>query len=250
MKWVKDLDRELGTDLHKTDKPDKPKVLREYSIQRETFSFGAKPASTNRRNPGALSGVRFTLNIFRSDLMKAIAKHLIDQKSKTIRIGKQKCIVSQVLYNDVDLIDLIADARALQQVRLSFKTPTAFKQMGTSRYCTTPVPEKIFGKLIKQGNRVNDDLHQCPEELYEWLASHVAVTRTHLYHKKWLMGKGSLRFHGFTGDVEMKVLVDHEPFQKWMHTLLCFGEMSNTGSGRTAGFGSYQVKAFDRNDKH
>lgn len=238
MSWVKQLDAELGHDLHKTDRADAPKVLREYSIQRETFSLG-------HRGIGGVSGVRFTLNVFRSDMMQTVLKFLMKRKSTSVRLGKQICIITKIEYKEIDLVDFIANAKPVREIGLNFKTPTAFKQMGTSRYCTTPIPEKIFGNLIKQWNRVTDEVHQCPDELYGWIESHVAVTKTKLYHKKWLMGKGNHRFQGFTGFVAMKILVEHEPFQKWIHTLLKFGELSNTGSGRTSGFGRFNVQSED-----
>ncbi|MBD3353037.1 MAG: CRISPR system precrRNA processing endoribonuclease RAMP protein Cas6 [Candidatus Lokiarchaeota archaeon] len=239
MRWIAEVNRSLGNELHKTDQKGGKKTIRKYSIYHK---FNAAITNNANTKPNSAGGVRFILNIFSGEMIDALIDYVMKKNTSTVQLGPQKCIISKIEVKQIDPHEIVRSAQPLNRIELMFRSPTAFKQMGTNKYLFTPVAEKIYGNLAKQWNNLYEDTSfPCPDDFYDWVVGNVHVQKTDLSIRSWKMGKGKHRFKGFKGWVLMDISDDDGKMSEWVHILSKFGELSNTGSGRTAGFGHFDI---------
>lgn len=245
MDWISSVNDTLGDDLHRTDKKGESKVLREYSLFHEPIKI-----SKSHISQGIYQGVRFYLNIFKSELTKAVLDYLMKQQTSTIQMGPQKCVITKIQIEKIDLNKIVEESKTIKPIKsitLNFHSPTAFKQMNSNEFIHSPQPDKIYGNLLKNWNLVvagnqNQSSNQCPKEIFNWIQKSLEVTEVNTKIASWDMGKGPTKFKGFIGRVTITVNEPNIEYESWLYVLTKFGTYSSTGSQRSAGFGHYRIE--------
>ncbi|MHA1338816.1 MAG: CRISPR system precrRNA processing endoribonuclease RAMP protein Cas6 [Promethearchaeota archaeon] len=244
MNWLKQFNKQLGDELHQTDKPG-TKILREYSISNYFHNIGKDQISKNHKN--FRIGI-FELNIFKNDFSEEIIKFLLNLKKNTFIIGNQLCSIIKTDVEVIPISKIFNISKPLDFFTLKFKSPTAFKNLNTNALLRTPEPHKVFSSLLKLWNSMClETSYEAPKNLYNWVLNSISIVqqKNDVRIAKWNMGK-SVKFTGFMGTFSFQIgssFMSRQDIESriWIHRLLKFGEYSHVGAQRTAGFGRYKI---------
>ncbi|MBS4728524.1 CRISPR-associated endoribonuclease Cas6 [Mycobacterium sp. SM1] len=127
--------------------------------------------------------------------------------------------------------------------RVSFLTPTAFKQAG--EYVFWPDPRLVFQSLAQKYCAIVDD--DEPEEgLIDEFGRAIRLTSYRVMSQQFIIG--AARVPGFTGYATFTIK-GADCFTSYVAVLLRFGEFSGCGIKSSLGMGAMQVDALPRSRK-
>lgn len=241
MSWLSESAKKLRDKLHEQQKTVQEIRIREYSIFHRKIHLNSNVTQIDS-NKDNITGVRYQLNIFDPDITSAVIGHLMNRELSEVQLGVQRCRINRITVETIDLVKFFEEARCLKEFRMVFMSPTAFSRKDSKLEIRFPIPGKIFGNLSRiWDNIIGSPMYKCSEGLYDWVEENVQLLEANIKMKSRTTGRAQRNFTGFTGSVRMGVDMKNDLFCRWLDILTGFGELSNTGRGRTSGFGHFKV---------
>ncbi|NWO23576.1 MULTISPECIES: CRISPR system precrRNA processing endoribonuclease RAMP protein Cas6 [Mogibacterium] len=121
-------------------------------------------------------------------------------------------------------------------VRITFKTPTAFKVSGNYQFY--PTVEHIFGSLIRKHDQVSEGTKIFSEEIMDEINEHVSIAgynlRSRMFHLE------GIKIPSFVGNITLKINGTRQ-FVNLINMLCEFGVYSGVGIKTAIGMGSIGV---------
>jgi CRISPR-associated endoribonuclease Cas6 len=204
----------------------------------------------------------FTISLLTEELIMKINNFLINNKDLTIKIKEAKAQIIDLSISIIDLKKLYKDIEPITAFSIDFLTPTYFRQTLLKnpysptkqtrakhyRYVPLPEPYLLFRSLIRLWKKFTD-IETDHKKYIDWLLEGgIAIAgypllKTHRIYEHPTIPKWNV---GFTGTVYYNIPKDtyDKQMAKITHALLKFGEYTNVGGNRTAGFGKikYRIK--------
>jgi CRISPR-associated endoribonuclease Cas6 len=274
MDWIDNANHALATELHSTQPIGGGLFLREYAIQHERLSLtssGLQTQAEARLSPNYRedrrsahqhadrmpNGIRFRLNSLDGSMSDTLLKLLLVKQDQTVQFGAQKALITSIKITRKSAKDFQLKSKLENLLGVRFTSPTSFNVMDRDYELRFPLPEYVFGNLLKQWNQFTAGTpFEMPKELYDWIKLNVSITSYDLKTVGWEMGKPK-KFVGCIGwakylikkanpkEDPQKSQGNHKTpddlFAQLTHQLILFGEYANVGMGRSAGFGQLKV---------
>jgi len=204
----------------------------------------------------------FTISLLTEDLIMKIREFLIKNNNLIIKIKEAESQITNLTISIIDMKNIMDEITPITAFSVDFLTPTYFRQTLLKnpynktkhtrkkyyRYYPLPDPYLFFRSLARLWKKFVDvDIKY--KEYIDWLLEGgIAIAgyttlKTHRVFEHPTIPKWNV---GFTGTVYYNIPKDtyNEQMAKITHALLKFGEYSNVGGNRTAGFGviKYRTK--------
>ncbi|OYT65252.1 CRISPR-associated endoribonuclease Cas6 [Candidatus Bathyarchaeota archaeon ex4484_205] len=178
--------------------------------------------------------VSFTIKLLTDDLVERILENIPECFHLTII--STSAYVMNIGFDSISYDELI-DAEPKERFRIVFKTPTYFSQLGSKYHSLYPDPIKLFTNLFTLWNLYSsNDLYRDinSDDLVLWLRKNVGIVE-HTLRTVYVETR-ERKLVGFKGWATYEAPLGDE-MNKIIQTLSRFGEYSNVGGYRTAGFG-------------
>lgn len=134
--------------------------------------------------------------------------------------------------------DLEKEAKAVDEFRLFFKTPTYLASQGSNFHWMFPDVVKVFSNLMRSWDLFSDCKHFSKEEYVaykEWLARNAGVSQYELWTRLAFMK--NKKAAGFIGWATYELKDKESDWNKVTCMLARFAEYANVGGYRAGGFG-------------
>jgi CRISPR-associated endoribonuclease Cas6 len=134
--------------------------------------------------------------------------------------------------------DLEKEAKAVDEFRLFFKTPTYLASQGSKYHWMFPDVVKVFSNLMRSWDLFSDCKHFSKEEYVaykEWLARNAGVSQYELWTRLAFMK--NKKAAGFIGWATYELKDKESDWNKVTCMLARFAEYANVGGYRAGGFG-------------
>jgi len=231
---ISEIDYSLADKLHSNNK------VRPYAV--ETVRKISGDYIRNKRNElivkkGEL--LRLSIKILDSDILKLLIEHFMKSNLPKIILLDKEYVISDLTYS-VKRVEL---KKSSLKLKINFLSPTYFSMINKKDSMYFPEPKYLFMNLAKLWNIYNKEVFIPEKQFYEWLDKNVGVNDYSTRTKRVYIGKNT-PIKGFQGWIVYKFL-EEENFLPWIHVLAKFGELSNVGGSRTAGFGVIRAKWLD-----
>jgi len=180
---------------------------------------------------------QFRITFLEEHIMDTMLNFLAEDRPTFNLLGTE-LTTSHVELDRVTFLDLAVDSSTFD-FSLRFLTPTCFSAWGSDDHHLFPDPVKIFPNLLRLWN------HFCPSHAiprtstyYDWVARNIIVAGYRLHTRVVRLGE-QRRVAGFTGICHYRIrrTPQNQALAAFTNTLCRFGELTNVGNNRTAGFG-------------
>ena len=223
MNWLKQLEPKMVHELHDFNE------IRPYSIK------------VSYRKDKLI----IYLNSFHSRLSNILINDLINEKNKSFTISNQKFLLKKVVFEEFLLSELWKKARTVKNFKLEFLEPTYFNTTRSNNVIRLPIPELIFGNLINLWNKYYDGEFKFDRIVFlDWVNRNIFPSSFKVKTQAKEMGE-KIPAVGVVGWVNFKINKTNSDYAKYIDCLCRFGELSNLGGNRTAGFGVIQYTALN-----
>ncbi|MBD3193046.1 MAG: CRISPR system precrRNA processing endoribonuclease RAMP protein Cas6 [Candidatus Heimdallarchaeota archaeon] len=234
---IREEDKELSEELHKSNK------IRPYRLS-PLLPYKSSKFHRTRRGEIKLPKnfpVIFQMGILHQRLAQAIIKIMLEQQNNGFSLIKHDFSIEKIEIETKTAIDLLKNGDLpANKFKIIFHTPTYFnisKQPFPLRF---PDPRYLFMNLASIWNAFNTKAQINKEEFYNWLENNLSVSGFELKTRTAYISKGAPKI-GCQGWVHYRLSKD-ETYNNWVPALALFGETSNVGGGRTAGFGCIEFE--------
>ena len=160
------------------------------------------------------------------------------QKQNSVLIFDTTFRIASLSVNCKSYGELEKEARAVDEFRLFFRTPTYFASFGSGFHWMFPDAVKVFSSLMRVWNLFSDGRRFGKEEYLaykEWLAKNVGLSEYELWTRLALMKHKKAT--GFVGWVAYELKDLESEWNKVTCMLAKFAEYGNIGGNKTGGFG-------------
>lgn len=234
---ISTIDYSLADKLHNGNN------VRPYSV--ESIKKISGEYIKNRRNDlivkkGEL--LKLKLKVLDSDILRALIEHFMQSSLPKIDLVGKEYVISDLVYN----IKRVELKKRAFKLKVNFLSPTYFSMISREDSMYFPEPKYLFMNLAKLWNLYNKEVFIPEKQFYEWLDKNARINDYSTRTKRVYIGK-STPIKGFQGWAVYRFL-EEENFLPWIHVLAKFGELSNVGGSRTAGFGVMRAKWLDINE--
>lgn len=215
MSWLKEIEPKLVHELHSYNK------IRPYSIQ---LSYRKKE-------------LIFYLNTFDPRLANPIINDLINSKDKRFPISDQIFLLKKSVFEDYHLFNFVKKTKLVKNFRIEFLEPTYFNTLRSDNVIRLPIPELIFSNLVSLWNEFYEGTEKIDEQSFlEWVNKSIYLSSLNIKTKAKEMGE-PVPAVGYVGWVNFEINKNKLEYAKYVDLLCQFGELTNLGGNRTAGFG-------------
>lgn len=224
---MRKIDPALSSELHEEQVPKPYATTPLYFKSKEKL---AKGYVIDHTYP-----VSFTIKLLRDDLVERIIENI--SESFHLTIISTSAYVTNIVFNSISYDELIDGSEPKERFRIIFKTPTYFSQQGSKYHLLYPDPTKLFTNLFTLWSRYSSNnfyRNIKSEDLALWLRKNVGIVE-HMLRTVYVETR-ERKLVGFKGWATYQLPLDDE-MNKIIQTLSRFGEYSNVGGYRTAGFG-------------
>ncbi|MHA1875177.1 MAG: CRISPR system precrRNA processing endoribonuclease RAMP protein Cas6 [Promethearchaeota archaeon] len=234
---IREQDEKLSEELHKSNK------IRPYSLS-PLLPYKSSKFHRSRRGEITLpknSTTIFQMGILNQQLAKVIIKIMLEQQNNCVSLINNNFSIEKIEVVTKTAIDLLKnDNLPTDKFRIIFHTPTYFnisKQPFPLRF---PDPRYLFMNLASIWNAFNSKAQINKEEFFNWLENNLSVSGFDLKTRTVYISKSTPKI-GFQGWAHYRLSKD-EAYNNWISALVLYGEISNVGGERTAGFGCIEYE--------
>ena len=261
---LKAIDKSLSESLHNL------KRLAPFSTTPLKFEY----SPNNSLTEGSI--ISFRVSTLSDELSMKFTRYLLEEPPNNISIRDAKAKLIELMASTIEPKKLLEDSKPIEAFSVNFITPTFFRRSITAkccpacptprtscpllraqrryRYVALPDPYLMFRSIARLWRKFADK-HFNYKRYSEWLleggitVSGYTKLRTvrvyeHVTTPKWSVG--------FKGKVYFNLPKDtyNAKMARVTHALLKFGEYSNVGGNRTAGFGVMKHKVKPEEKDH
>ncbi|MHA1204194.1 MAG: CRISPR-associated endoribonuclease Cas6 [Candidatus Heimdallarchaeaceae archaeon] len=206
--------------------------IRPYAVESiKKVSCNHKRTNRNELIINKGEQIKLSLKILDSNILNLLIQHLINTTIPRITIINQEFVLSDLSYST----KRVEITNGGQKLKINFLTPTYFSMLNRSDSMFFPDPKYLFMNLAKLWNTFNSEIFIPEKPFFKWLDKNVKINDYATSTKRVYIGKRT-PIKGFQGWVVYRFPED-KVFLPWIHLLSKFGELSNVGGSRTAGFG-------------
>lgn len=205
-------------------------------------SSGLKPYTVSPLTDEPDEALTVRVTSLRADVTAAVLAALPAQTESVIHLSEQLFTVDSVTTETWDYADLLREAtlgrRPARRVRLSFVTPTTFRQTKGRLDVPLPLPELVFGSLMDRWQAfatvslhpdLGDFIHECVALSYHRVRSRMVA----------LGDWGSVA--GFVGDTTFTIHSSDSFWRGQVHLLAAFAAVGGVGRRTTLGLGQTRL---------
>ncbi|MEM2541294.1 MAG: CRISPR system precrRNA processing endoribonuclease RAMP protein Cas6 [Candidatus Methanomethylicia archaeon] len=249
-----------------------PNLAEEIHRMKKISPLSTSPLTVepNSKTINVGSIITFRISILSEELAIKIRDYLLENVDLTLKIGNTEAKLTNLSVIVLDPKRILEEAKPLRSFSISFLSPTFLRQSLTKKCCQYCPNLKIKCPHLKQYRYYRyiplPDPYLIFRNLLRLWRKYTGISLNHKEYIDWLLKGGiavagyrklkTVRVYehpttpkwsvGFIGEVMFNLPEDtyDEEMAKTTHTLLKFGEHSNIGGNRTAGFGviRYQQK--------
>ena len=160
------------------------------------------------------------------------------QKQNSVLVFDTAFRIASLSVNCKSYVELEKEAEAVDEFRLSFRSPTYFASLGSKYHWMFPDAVKVFCGLMRCWNLFSDGKKFGKEEYLaykEWLTKNAGVSEYELWTRLAVMKRKKAT--GFVGWVTYEIKDEESEWNKMTKVLARFAEFANVGGNRTGGFG-------------
>ncbi|MHA1401810.1 MAG: CRISPR-associated endoribonuclease Cas6 [Candidatus Heimdallarchaeaceae archaeon] len=223
---ISQIKPELASLLHEGNK------MRPYAVESIQVTSG-KSRRTARGEIIVNKGdqIKLTLKLMDSKLLSSLIQILITDSMPSITLMNKDYTITNLSYKThrVEINGLSS------KLKVNFLSPTYFSILNRAESMYFPDPKYLFMNLAKIWNTFNPELSIPEDEFFLWVDNNIVINDYSTRTKRAYIGKKT-PIKGFHGWVVYR-FKDKRNFLPWVNILIKFGEISNVGGSRTAGFG-------------
>jgi CRISPR-associated endoribonuclease Cas6 len=160
------------------------------------------------------------------------------QKQNSVLVFDTTFRIASLSVNCKSYEELEKEAEAVDEFRLSFRSPTYFASLGSKYHWMFPDAVKVFSGLMRCWNLFSDSKRFSKEEYVaykEWLGKNVGVSEYELWTRLAVMKRKKAT--GFVGWVTYELKDKKSKWNKITYMLAKYTEYANIGGNKTGGFG-------------
>jgi CRISPR-associated endoribonuclease Cas6 len=165
------------------------------------------------------------------------------QKQNSVLVFDTTFRIASLSVNCKSYVELEKEAEAVDEFRLSFRSPTYFASLGSKYHWMFPDCVKVFCGLMRCWNLFSDSRRFSKEEYLaykEWLTKNAGVSEYELWTRLAVMKRKKAT--GFVGWVTYELKDKKSKWNKTTTMLAKYAEYANVGGNKTGGFGVTRFK--------
>jgi CRISPR-associated endoribonuclease Cas6 len=160
------------------------------------------------------------------------------QKQNSVLVFDTTFRIASLSVNCESYEELEKEAHAIDEFRLSFRSPTYFASLGSKYHWMFPDAMKVFCGLMRGWNLFSDSKKFGKKEYVaykEWLTKNAGVSEFELWTRLAVMKRKKAT--GFVGWATYELKDKKSKWNKITHMLAKYAEYANIGGNKTGGFG-------------
>lgn len=165
------------------------------------------------------------------------------EKQSSMMILDTSFPISSIRVNSKRYEDLEKESTPVDELELTFRTPTYFSSLGSGYHWMFPDAVKVFCGLMRTWNLFSNGKRFGKDDYIayrDWLTKNIGVSEYQLETRMIVMRQKKAT--GFTGWVTYELKDEESEWNKTTCVLARYAEYSNIGGNRTGGFGVVKIQ--------
>jgi len=241
MKWLIESNPELADAFHS------PEEIRPYAINMIPYRKEGK--------------IEFILTSYNEQLSDTVIHDLLQSEKVKLTVDSRQFFIARIKFERLNLEQMKRQARAITKFQLQFVTPVYFNTSLGNYPVRFPIPDSLFGNLIRLWNDINEErLKIDGDSFIEWINAHVYISGYKMRSAKRDIGKQKPVVGGLGNATYRVTKINTNYYEKllekmvqkhdtqfvnnnysencqWLDILCKLGTYTNVGGNRTAGMG-------------